>query len=89
LFRRHSVISDSKLPLVIQVKEIARPYRLVRELSGGADDGRDAAACRLHPPFPDAEQVLPAVPRFACEMGGLDVPASEEGLQSCGVHVYI
>src|SRR5258706_2283020 len=49
----------------------------------GRDDCGDAAACRFHPSHSDPQEVLAAVPRFACEVCRFDPAAFQVLLESC------
>ena len=57
--------------------------RLMRQTPYGRDDRGDAAACRFHPSHSDPQEVLPAVPRFACEVRRFDPAAFQVLLESC------
>ena len=69
--------------LFFQIEQVVGPDRLMRQTPYGRDDRGDAAACRFHPSHSDPQEVLPAIPRFACEVRRFDPAAFQVLLESC------
>lgn len=69
--------------LFFQIEQFGGPYRLMCQTPAGRDDCGDAAACRFHPSHSDPQEVLAAVPRFACEVCRFDPAAFQVLLESC------
>jgi len=55
----------------------------MRQSPARRHDGGDAAAGRFHPSHSDPQEVLPAIPRFACEVRRFDPAAFQVLLESC------
>src|SRR5258705_12913776 len=73
------------LPLVaLEIEEIGRLHRLVREAPARGRDGRNATPGRFHPPHPNTQQMLAAVARLSREMRWLDPSTLDECFQSSG-----
>jgi len=70
------------LVVLAEIEKIVGADRLPGEAAAGGDDRGDAAACRLHPSHPDAQQVLPAVSRLPRQVCRLDPTTLDELLQS-------
>ena len=69
--------------LFFQIEQVVGPNRLMRQPPYGRDDRGDAAARRFHPSHSDPQEVLPAIPRFACEVRRFDPAAFQVLLESC------
>jgi hypothetical protein len=69
--------------LFFQIEQVVGPDWLVCQTPYGRDDRGDAAACRFHPSHSDPQEVLPAIPRFACEVRRFDPAAFQVLLESC------
>jgi len=69
--------------LFFQIEKFVGPYWLMCQTPAGRDDCGDTAACRFHPSHSDPQEVLAAVPRFACEVCRFDPAAFQVLLESC------
>src|SRR4051794_32392368 len=69
--------------LFFQIEQVVGPDRLMSQPPYCRDDRGDAAARRFHPSHSDPQEVLPAIPRFACEVRRFDPAAFQVLLESC------
>ena len=69
--------------LFFQIEQVVGPDRLMCQTPYSRDDRGDAAARRFHPSHSDPQEVLPAIPRFACEVRRFDPAAFQVLLESC------
>ncbi|MDP9193997.1 MAG: hypothetical protein M3P06_20065 [Acidobacteriota bacterium] len=63
---------------LVQLEQFRGSDALSGEAAASRRDGCDTAPGRLHPPHPDPQEMLAAVPGLAREVRRLDAPAPDE-----------